>query len=141
MIYLDNCATTKPRPEVIDVVVNSMNDNFGNPSSLHRLGIYAENAIKDSRCSVAEFLAVSEKEIIFTSGGTESNNLAIQGSLKVKKGNHIITTKIEHPAVLNTIKSYEAKGYTVSFLENDDKGRISLDSLKNALQKKLRLYL
>lgn len=135
MIYLDNCATTKPRKEVIDEMVLVMNNNFGNPSSLHTLGIYAEKAVKEARTTVASFLNVSQNEIVFTSGGTESNNLAIQGALKTRKGNHIITTKIEHPAVLNTIKSYESKGYSISYLENDCKGRICLDSLKDALKK------
>ncbi len=135
LIYLDNCATTKPRKEVIDEMVLAMEDNFGNPSSLHILGIHAEKAVKEARTTVASFLNVSQKEIVFTSGGTESNNLAIQGALKTRRGNHIITTRIEHPAVLNTIKSYKSRGYSVSYLENDDKGRICLDSLKDALTK------
>ncbi|MDY0234711.1 MAG: cysteine desulfurase family protein [Gudongella sp.] len=135
MIYLDNCATTKPRIEVINEMALAMENNFGNPSSLHRLGLYAENALKEARISVANFLGVSEREILFTSGGTESNNLAIQGALKARRGNHIITTKIEHPSVINTIKNYESKGYSISYLENDDQGRICLESLKNVLTK------
>lgn len=135
MIYLDNCATTKVRKEVIDEMVSSMNNNFGNPSSLHILGMYAENAVKEARNIVASFLNVSQKEIIFTSGGTEGNNLAIQGALKSRREKHIITTKIEHPAVLNTIKSYESRGYSISYLENDNKGRVCLDSLRKALEK------
>lgn len=135
LIYLDNCATTKPRKEVIDEILLVMQSNFGNPSSLHRLGIYAENEIKEARNSLAKFLKVSQNEIIFTSGGTESNNLALQGALKTRRGKHIITTKIEHPAVLNTIKAYESKGYSISYLDNDDEGRICLDSLKKCLRK------
>lgn len=133
MIYLDNCATTKPRYEVIDEIALAMKDNFANPSSLHKLGIHTENTLKEARRLIANFLNVLDTEIIFTSGGTESNNLAIQGALKTGRKKHIITTKIEHPAVLNTIKSFESKGYTVSYLENDDKGRICLDSLRDLL--------
>ncbi|MBC7088202.1 MAG: cysteine desulfurase [Tissierellales bacterium] len=137
MIYLDNCSTTKPRLEVIETIKNTMIDDFGNPSSLHKLGINAEKILNKSRETVAEFLSCNPSEIYFTSGGTESNNTAIQGVLKAKKrnGKHIITTKLEHPSVLNVIKNYEKEGYEVTYLNNDDFGRIDISELENSIRK------
>ncbi|NMR96335.1 aminotransferase class V-fold PLP-dependent enzyme, partial [Vibrio parahaemolyticus] len=118
-------------------IKNTMIDDFGNPSSLHKLGINAEKILNKSRETVAEFLSCNPSEIYFTSGGTESNNIAIQGVLKAKKrnGKHIITTKLEHPSVLNVIKNYEKEGYEVTYLNNDDFGRIDISELENSIRK------
>lgn len=136
MIYLDNCSTTLPRDEVIKAMTNSFSEDFGNPSSLHSLGLKSEKKIKKARDTVCDFLNVSRNEIYFTSGGTESNNIAIQSILNRMKnrGNHIITTKIEHPSVLNTIKHYESRGYEVTYLNVDRFGMISLDELEDAVK-------
>lgn len=137
MIYLDNCSTTKPRREVINAMMESMEANFGNPSSLHRLGIRAEKKIKEARDAISSYLNVDSKEIYFTSGGTESNNIAIQSIVSKynKRGNHIITTKIEHPSVLNVMKNYESLGYRVTYLDVDEYGFISLEQLKDSISK------
>jgi len=135
LIYLDNCATTKPRDEVIQSMVDSMKVGFGNPSSLHRMGFDVEKQIKEARRVIADYLFVQEGEIIFTSGGTESNNIAIQGiAKKNKKRKHIITTAIEHPAASNTIRELEKQGYEVTILSNDNMGRIDLSHLKDSLK-------
>ncbi|WP_422487197.1 cysteine desulfurase family protein [Gudongella sp. DL1XJH-153] len=135
MIYLDNCSTTKPRDSVIEKITESMQMTFGNPSSLHGLGMSSEKILKSSRKTVADFLGVKTNEIYFTSGGTEGNNIAIQGALKARenRGKHIITTMIEHPAVMNTIKEYEKNGYLVSWIPNGSDGRIDLDKLEEEL--------
>lgn len=136
MIYLDNCSTTKPREEVANAIAKSLLEDFGNPSSLHRLGIRAEKKIKEARTIISNFLNVEDKEIYFTSGGTESNNLAIQSFIRKlsKKGMHIITTKIEHPSVLNTMKFYEKQGFDITYLDVDDNGYISLSQLENSMR-------
>lgn len=137
MIYLDNCSTTKPREEVMKVIIESMNDDFGNPSSLHRLGMRSEKKIKEARDYVAKYLDVNINEIYFTSGGTESNNIAIQSIVNKfsKRGKHIITTKIEHSSVLNIMRNYEKQGFDVTYLNVDSSGYISLEELKNAIRK------
>jgi cysteine desulfurase len=135
-IYLDNSATTKPYDKVIEYI-NYINSNiYGNPSSLHTKGIEAEKLIKKARESIALSLKVSEKEVIFTSGGTESNNLAIRGFLEAnpRKGKHLITTKIEHPSVLEVYKHLSQKGYEVDFLEVDTEGIIQLEKLKSLIR-------
>lgn len=135
MIYLDNCSTTKPREEVIKIMSESMVDYFGNPSSLHRLGMISEKKIKESRSYIAKYLDVDSNEIYFTSGGTEGNNIGIQSVVNKFKnrGNHIITTKIEHPSVLNIMKNYEKQGFKVTYLDVDDLGYISLEELENSI--------
>lgn len=137
MIYLDNCSTTLPRKEVIDAMTDSFLEDFGNPSSLHRLGLKSEKRIKQARETISKFLNTDKDEIYFTSGGTESNNIAIQSILNKMKnrGKHIITTKIEHPSVLNTIKYYEEQGYEVTYLSVDRFGRISLDEFRSSIRK------
>lgn len=136
MIYLDNCSTTKPRREVIDIMMEALKDDFGNPSSLHRLGINSEKKIKIARENIANFLKVDSKEIYFTSGGTESNNIAIQSIIRkfTKRGKHIITTKIEHSSILNILKYYESLGFDVTYLNTNEYGYIDLDEFKNALR-------
>jgi len=135
-IYLDNCSTTKPREEVVEKMVHFLTNEYGNPSSLHRLGFKIEKSIEEVRQIIADFLKVRKDEIYFTSGGTESNNLAIGSILKryKRQGNHIITTKIEHSSVLNPIKGYEAKGFKVTYLNVDRDGIISMEELKQSLR-------
>ncbi|MFA5576863.1 MAG: cysteine desulfurase family protein [Tissierellaceae bacterium] len=136
MIYLDNCSTTRPRKEVADIMTKSFLEDFGNPSSLHRLGLRAEKRIKEARDLIADFLMVDQREIYFSSGGTESNNIAIQSFVKKhkKRGRHIITSRIEHPSILNIMKSYQGQGYEVSYLDIDKYGHISLEELKNSIR-------
>lgn len=138
MIYLDNCSTTKPRQEVVELLYKSLRDDYGNPSSLHRLGLSSEKKMKKSRLIISDFLKVEPKEIFFTSGGTESNNIAIQSIIKKysKRGNHIITTKIEHPSVLNVMKNYEENGFDLTYLNIDKKGQIDLEQLKESITDK-----
>lgn len=131
-IYLDNCATTKPYIEVIEYI-NYINTNiYGNPSSLHTKGIEAEKLIRKARNSISSSLKASENEVIFTSGGTEANNLAILGFLEAnqRKGKHLITTKIEHPSVLEVYKYLSNKGYAIDFLDVDIEGFVNIEKLK-----------
>lgn len=134
-VYLDNSATTRPRDEVINAMTYMFKNAYGNPSSLHRKGLEAEKEIEKSRNIISRFLGVDSKEIYFTSGGTESNNIAIQGLIKKysKRGNHIITTKIEHSSVLNIFKYYENKGFKVTYLDVDEKGIVDLEQLENSI--------
>lgn len=134
MIYLDNAATTRPSEKAIEAANNAFL-NFGNPSSLHRLGIDAEKILKATRSAVAEKLSVDAKNIFFTSGGTEANNTAILGyCLKnQKRGKHLITTKIEHPSVLEPFKHLENRGFSVTYLNVAKDGTISLSDLYDAL--------
>ncbi len=135
-IYLDNCSTTKPRKEVIDEMMDAFNNIYGNPSSLHRLGLKAEKRVEDSRQIIADALKVKPDEIYFTSGATESNNLAINSIINKQSrfGKHIITTSIEHPSVLNVIRKLEDKGYDVTYLKVDRNGIISLEELANSIR-------
>ncbi len=136
-IYLDNSATTKPLNNVVKIMMEYYQHKYGNPSSMHKMGIEAEKGIKFARKEIAKFLKVEEEEIIFTSGGTESNNMAIQGVVNrnKKRGNHIITTTIEHPSVLNIFKDLEKRGFEVSYLSVDKKGRINLEEIKSLVRK------
>lgn len=134
-IYLDNSATTRPYDEVIDYICNINKNVYGNPSSMHSKGLEAEKHIKSAREAIAKSLGADNQEIYFTSGGTEANNLAILGYLDAnpRKGKHIITTKIEHPSVLEVYKLLGSKGYRVDFLDVDSKGIIDLESLKGSI--------
>lgn len=136
MIYFDNSATTIPYKEVVDSFVTVAQNYFGNPSSLHGLGIQAEKLLSQSRKQVASILEVKEEEIIFTSGGTEANNLAIKGIAQryKKRGNHIITTVTEHPSVKNTCKQLESEGFEVTYLPVNTDGKISLEDLSAAIK-------
>lgn len=133
--YLDNSSTTRPLDEVLDYMHQLQKDCYGNPSSLHTLGIKAENALKLARDRISSVLKISPKEIVFTSGATESNNLAIKGFLSRNKryGNHIITTKMEHPSVLRVIESLSQQDYQVSYVDINKDGIINLDSLESLL--------
>ena len=137
MIYLDNSATTKAYEGVIDTVSMMMRDNFGNPSSLHSVGFNGEKSLKEARKILANYTGTNEKDIVFTSGGTESDNMAIFGAFDAKKreSNRIITTKIEHPAVLEPIKALEQRGAEVVYIDVDRDSRLDLDALKEEAEK------
>ncbi len=134
-VYLDNSATTKAYDSVGDLVRKVLCEDYGNPSSMHAKGVAAEHYIKEAKETLAKLLKVQEKEIYFTSGGTESDNLAIMGAARAnrRRGNHLITSAIEHPAVINTMRHLEEEGYRITFLPVDRYGRIRLDALKEAL--------
>ena len=135
-VYLDNSATTRAYPEVGELVYKVMCRDYGNPSSMHRKGVEAEHYVKDAKETIAKNLKVNAKEIFFTSGGTESDNLALIGVARANKrrGNHLITSSIEHPAILNTMRHLEEEeGFRVTYLPVDAAGRIRLDALKEAL--------
>ena len=134
-IYLDNSATTKPYAEVVDLMAENMTSNFGNPSSLHNLGFSAEQAVKKARTQLAGLMKISEKELFFTSGGSEANTTAILGAAyaRKKEGNKIITTKIEHPSVLEVMKKLEKEGFDIVMLDVDDVGAISIKDLEREI--------
>ena len=133
--YLDNSATTKVSENVVNLMVKVMSDDYGNPSSLHMKGVEAEKYIKESKDIIAKLLKVDAKEIIYTSGGTESNNLAVIGAAFANKraGNRIITSSIEHPSVLATMKYLEDNGFEVIYLPVDNKGVVDMEALKGAM--------
>ncbi|MHB8061640.1 MAG: cysteine desulfurase family protein [Ruminiclostridium sp.] len=134
-IYLDNSATTRPYDEVVQYIYEISKDFYGNPSSMHTKGIEAENLVKHARFQLATALSVDSKEICFTSGGTEANNMAILGFLKAnpRLGKHIITSEIEHPSVLEVYKQLVKDGYRVDYIPVDSQGIINLDVLRNVL--------
>lgn len=136
MIYFDNAGTTKALPEVAEKITEMMLDNFGNPSSISKLGLLAEKEIRKTAQSIAKVIGAKEEEIIFTSGGTESDNMAIVGVQKAYKrnGNHIITTSIEHPAIKNPLKELEKDNVETTYLSVDEKGYISIDELKSSIK-------
>ena len=134
--YLDNSATTRCSKAAADKRVLLLTEDFGNPSSLHRKGVIAEKYINEAKKKIARTLKCQEKEIVFTSGGTESNNLAIIGSAMANQraGKHIITTQVEHASVANTMKFLEDNGFEITYLGVDHDGRISLEELKAAMR-------
>ncbi len=135
-VYLDNSATTKCYENVREIVGKVMCDDYGNPSSMHRKGVEAERYIKEAKETLAKLLKVQEKELFFTSGGTESDNLAVIGCARAnhRAGKHLITSSIEHPAILNTMQYLEQEeGFRVTYLPVDENGRIQLEALKEAL--------
>ncbi len=134
-IYLDNSSTTKPRKKVVDDMMTMLTNDYGNPSSLHRMGLDVEKKIKNSREIISSYLNVSNDEVIFTSGGTESNNIAIQGIVKsyARLGKHLITSKTEHSSVLNIFKYFESEGYDVTYLDVDSDGMVNLEQLANSI--------
>lgn len=134
-IYFDNSATTRQYDEVTELVAETAKNIYGNPSSLHTKGIEAEKAVRSARESIAESLGVLSKEIYFTSGGTESNNLAIRGYLDAnpRKGKHIITTKIEHPSVLEVYHHLEKQGYMVDYIYVDENGTADIEDLRKKI--------
>ncbi len=136
-IYLDNNATTKVDPEVLNSMIPYFCEDYGNPSSIYEMAHTSHSAIEAARKTVAEFFgANAPREVIFTSCGTESANTAIRGVLQSNPGKkHIITTKVEHPCVLNTFKQLESAGYKTDYLEVDDNGELKIDELKNLVNK------
>ena len=137
MIYLDNSATTKPCAEAVEAMTLAMTENWGNPSALYGFGIDTAHMLRDARHKVAAALGAEPDRVFFTSGGTEADNWAIHGTIKRfgKRGRHIITTAIEHHAILHPMKELEAQGFEVTYLQPDKEGRITVESLKAALRK------
>ena len=134
-VYFDNAATTKIIPEVREIMLETMDTEYGNPSSMHLKGVEAEKYIRYARNAISKQLKCEPKEIIFTSGGTEANNLALIGIAMANKraGNHIITTGIEHASVYNPVLYLQELGFRVTFLKVDPKGKVDLEDLKDAL--------
>ena len=135
-IYLDNSATTRCFPEVADLIHQILCEDYGNPSSMHHKGVEAESYVRDAKETLAKILKVNEKEILFTSGGTESDNIAIMGVAMAnhRTGRHMITTRVEHPAILQTMKYMESQGFEVTYLDVDEKGCICLEQLEQAIR-------
>ena len=133
--YLDNSATTRCSDRACQLMVDLLTKDYGNPSSLHMKGIEAERFVETAKKKIAKILRVSEKEIIFTSGGTESNNLAIIGAAMANRraGNHIITTSIEHASVENPMEFLKEQGFDITYLSVDENGIISLEELEEAV--------
>ena len=135
-IYLDNPATTRLLPEAAEEMTRVALNCYGNPSSLHHMGVEAEGILKDAAETVADSLGVSPKEIVWTSGGTESDNQALRSTAEAlkRRGTHIVTTAIEHPAILKTCAYLETQGFEVSYIPVDGEGRLKLDLLEEALR-------
>lgn len=136
MIYLDNSATTQPCPEAVEAMTKALTENWGNPSALYGFGIDTARALRSARSDVAAALGAEPERVFFTSGGTEADNWAVFGTVKRlgKRGRHIVTTAIEHPAILNCMKDLESQGYDITYLSPDSDGFISADALKAALR-------
>lgn len=132
-VYFDNSATTRPYDEVIETMADAMKNYYGNPSSAYSLGMKAEQKINECRDIIASTINCNRNEIIFTSGGSESNNFLIRGFLS--EGKHMITTKIEHPSVLNTCKALEKSGVKVTYLDVDENGKIDINELLESINK------
>ncbi len=138
MIYLDNSATTVPDKAVADKIYEMLTEKFGNPSSFHRAGLDAYAEVKSARAAIAKALSCEEEEIIFTSGGTEANNLAVFGTAEAlkRRGNRIVTTEIEHESVLEAVNELEMQGYEVIRLAPDKEGNITPTQLEEAINEK-----
>lgn len=132
-VYFDNSATTKPYKEVVEAVANGMTEYYGNPSSLHKMGIKSEKRLNEAREYLASTINATKDEIYFTSGGSEGNNLILKGVLK--PGHHFITTVFEHHSIINTCKYLEDNGVKITYLEIDQNGRVSLEDLEEAICK------
>ena len=136
MIYLDNAASTKPKKEVIEVMVETMNEDYANPDAIHGFSHTVAQKIKKSRKIIGNFLGVEENRIFFTAGGGDGNNLLLQGIIeansRIKK--HLITTKIEHPTVFEVFKYYESKGFEVDYIDVDREGYLNLEQLKETVR-------
>ena len=134
--YLDNSATTRAYPEVAALVSDIMLNTYGNPSSMHMKGVEAERIVNKAREDIAGVLKCKPKEILFTSGGTESDNMALIGTAEANKrsGKHIITTSVEHHAIIETTEALSKQGFEITYLPVDSKGVVSLDALKDALR-------
>ena len=137
MIYLDNSATTKPCPQAVEAMAKAMTENWGNPSALYSFGIDAARLLRSARHQVAAAMGAEPERVFFTSGGTEADNWAVIGTVKRmgKRGRHIVTTAMEHHAILNCMQELEAQGFEVTCLKPDRMGRVSTEDLKAALRK------
>lgn len=137
MIYLDNSATTKPCPEAVEAMTKALTENWGNPSALYQFGIDTARLLRQARHSVAAAMGAEPDRVFFTSGGTEADNWAVFGTVKRmgKRGKHIITTAMEHHAILNCMADLESRGFEVTYLKPDAMGRVSVEDLKAALRK------
>ncbi|RKJ14316.1 aminotransferase class V-fold PLP-dependent enzyme, partial [Butyricicoccus sp. 1XD8-22] len=137
MIYFDNSATTKPYKEVLDTFIQVNEHFYANPASIHEAGVEANELLDRARSQVAQILKTDDYSVLFTGGGTESNNFAIFGVTKANthKGKHIITTEIEHASILESVKSLEKEGFEVDYLQVDENGVISLEELKKKIRK------
>lgn len=133
-IYFDNSATTRPYDEVTAAVYDTMKMNYGNPSSLHKLGIEAERAVKLAKERVASAIKATPAEIYFTSGGTEADNIALLGAAAASRGRHIISTPLEHPAVLNTLDELKRRGYIVEYMPVDSDGRVKANEFRRMIR-------
>ena len=133
-VYLDNNASTPVHPEVLQAMLPYFSERFGNPSSVHGFGREARDGMETAREQVAAFLAVSKDEIVFTSGGTESDNFGIKGIAAAKRAGHIITSRIEHHAVLRTVETLEQQGFTATYLPVDGDGMVDPDDVRRALR-------
>lgn len=133
--YFDHAATTPLRREVLDGMITFLQREYGNPSSIHDTGQRARDAVEYARSQVAQAIGATPREILFTSGGTEANNLAILGAARQwrKRGNHIITSQVEHPSVLDTCRALEAEGFDVTYLPVDETGQVEVDTLLEAI--------
>jgi len=134
--YLDNAATTKPFASVREIMMKTLSDDFGNPSSLHTKGMGAENYVREARKIIASSMKVKDKEIIFTSGGTESNNMALVGTAEcyARRGRHIISSNFEHASIYNTLGYLEDRGFEVTYVPVDSLGKIKMDALLDAIR-------
>jgi cysteine desulfurase len=137
-VYLDYSATTPVKKEVLEEMLPYFSEKFGNPSSLYGIGLNAKSDLNQARAKVAKLIGADEREIYFTSCGTEADNWAVIGTARAKKakGNHIITSKIEHHALMHTCEYLEKEGFEVTYLDVDSKGRISLEDLENVITEK-----
>ena len=135
MIYLDNNASTPVDPEVSDAIFSCVKRDFGNPSSVHVQGRRAKEVIETSRKHISDLLECSQKEIFFTSGGTESNNLALLGTGMLHQTGHIITSSIEHPSVFNTVRHLESRGFEVTYIDADSTGAVRPEEISKAVRK------
>lgn len=135
-VYLDNAATTRALPEVADTMSRVMTDNYGNPSSLHHIGFEAEQIVKEAARDIAKTIRADDKQIVFTSGGTESNNAALIGTALAYKreGRHIITTALEHPSVSEPLAYLENEGFEITRLETDGTGHVRIQDMRDALR-------
>ena len=139
MIYMDNAATTRITDSVFNAMLPYLKENYGNASAIYSLGQKSRAAIENSRIKIAEILGVKASEIYFTSSGSESDNWAIKGSLKAKEKNHIISSKIEHPAILNSLKKIEKWGAETSLVSVDGEGFVDLEEIKSSIKDSTRL--
>ncbi|MDR5660051.1 cysteine desulfurase family protein [Serpentinicella sp. ANB-PHB4] len=135
-VYLDNAASTKPYEEVIEVITSALRNLYANPSSLHKKGLETEKEIRRARNIIAKSIGCAEKDFIFTSGGTEANNLAINGLINSNKriGKHIVTTRIEHKSILSTFDALKNNGYDITYLDVDKQGFVCLDQFKKSIR-------